>query len=177
MDVERQHKLTLKILIGSAWADRQLEPEEIQYLGTLLRRYQLDRDPELLVLLEQPVPLEQTERWMIAYLQNTTNEERLKLLADMGRILIADNVVTGREHDLLDEYHELMARIPAHPDMVRPRPAPRAAPESSHDYGGAATHAEAAARADRSAAATLVQTVGKFVRRAIQVIGKLASGT
>ena len=173
MDVEHQHRLTLKILIGSAWVDQSLEPEEIQYLGTLLRRYQLDHDQELLDLLQAPISLEQTERWMIAYLQGTTNEERLKLLADIGRIVIADNVVTDSEHDLLDEYHELMAQIPAHPDVSRPR----STTVGGRDYGGAATHAEAAACSDQSSASTLVQTVGKFVRRAIQVLGNLASGS
>jgi hypothetical protein len=173
MDIDRQHRLALKILIGSAWVDQHLEPEEIQYLGTLIRRYQLDHDQELLALLQFPVPPEQTERWMIAYFQDTTNAERLKLLADMGRILIADDVVTDQEHDLLDDYHELMARIPAHPDEVRPQ----SEPGVEKDYGGAATHAEAASRADQASAATLVQAVGKFVRRAIQELGKLASGS
>ena len=61
------------------------------------------------MFLQDPISLAQTERWMIAYLQDTKNEERLKLLTDIGRIVIADNVVMDSERDLLDEYHELMA--------------------------------------------------------------------
>jgi len=69
-------------------------------------------------LLETSVPLEQTERWIVAYLSNTTETERLKLLAAIGNILIADNNVSDADHDLLDEYHTLMAAIPPHPEAT-----------------------------------------------------------
>ena len=143
MDVENRHRLILKILIGAAWADRQLEPQEVEYIKTILQRYQLTDDVELLELLGTPIPPEQTDLWILTYLQDSTEEERMKLLAQMGEVLIADNIVSDLEHELLDEYYELMTRIPAHPD---------ATPET-------------------------VPALGKFVRRVIQSVGRLASGS
>ncbi|NCJ05243.1 TerB family tellurite resistance protein [Synechococcales cyanobacterium C] len=115
MDTDYQHRLSVKILIGSAWADRHLEPAEARYLQSILERYHLDRDKELLALLSVQVPLQQTELWMVEYLRDATEPERRELLAKIGRLLIADEVVSDREHDLLDDYHELMAKIPPHP--------------------------------------------------------------
>jgi hypothetical protein len=142
MDIEHQHNLMLKILIGSAWADRHLEPEETTYLGNVLTRFHLEHDDELRSLLETPVPLEQTERWLVAYLKDTPDSERLKLLAAIGNLLISDHVVSAVEHDLLDEFHELMAHIPAPPE-----PTP--------------TVAEAAPR--------ILQRIGQFFRRVMHL--------
>ena len=118
MDTETRHKLILKILIGSAWADRHLEPGEVEYIKTILQRYELTHDAELLALLATPVPIEQTDLWMLTYLQDSTDEERMKLLAQMGDVLISDENVSEQEHELLDEYYNLMASIPAHPDAT-----------------------------------------------------------
>lgn len=113
MDPQYQHKLMLKIIIGSAWVDGHLEPAEVQYLQTLLERYQLTHAPDLLALLEAPVPLRQTELWMAEYLADTTETERQRLLAAIGKLVIADDTVLPPEHTLLDDYYMLMAEIPA----------------------------------------------------------------
>ena len=118
MDMQSQHKLMLKIVIGSAWVDNRLEPTEVEYLQTLLKRYQLTHAPELLALLEEPVPFEQTELWMVEYLANTTETERQKLLATIGKLVIADDTVLPQEHTLLDDYYMLMAEIPARPEQI-----------------------------------------------------------
>lgn len=64
-------------------------------------------------LLEQPVSLRQTEGWMMNYLADTTQTERQRLLAAIGKIVIADDTVLPLEHTLLDDYYTLMAKIPA----------------------------------------------------------------
>ena len=116
MDPQRQHKLMLKIIIGSAWVDGHLEAAEVQYLQTLLERYQLTHAPDLLALLEAPVSLRQTEGWMVEYLADTTETERERLLAAIGKLVISDDTVMPQEHTLLDDYYMLMAEIPAHPE-------------------------------------------------------------
>ena len=113
MDLAHQHKLMLKILIGSAWIDSQLEPEEVTYLEKVLARFDLVRDSELQALVKSAVSPEQTQRWLTAYLKDSPDSERLKLLAAIGNLLISDDVVSAVEHDLLDEFHELMVTIPA----------------------------------------------------------------
>ncbi len=118
MDQGNQHRRIIEIVIGSAWADRHLEPGEVAYLQKLLVQYHLDHDRELLALLQTPVSLEQTTQWMVAYLMDSTDTERLQLLAAIGNVLIADNEVSEQDHNLLDEYHNLMAQIPAHSEAM-----------------------------------------------------------
>jgi uncharacterized tellurite resistance protein B-like protein len=118
MDTEYQHRLTIQILMGSAWVDHHLNEAEVAYLQKVLARYHLSQDSTLQALLTTPVPLQQTERWILTFFQDTHQDDRLKLLADIGNLLIADETVTEVEHDLLDEYHELMAKIPDEPDHI-----------------------------------------------------------
>ncbi|MGF1600658.1 MAG: TerB family tellurite resistance protein [Thermosynechococcaceae cyanobacterium] len=108
---EEQHRLILQILIGSAWADQHLEPQEVDYLQSLLKRYHLSHDSDLQSLLGTPVSLKQTEQWIIAYLKNAEEEERMILLANIGKVLISDDQVSDSEHDLLDRYYDLMAQV------------------------------------------------------------------
>ncbi|HEY9828107.1 MAG TPA: hypothetical protein V6D19_21935 [Stenomitos sp.] len=148
--MEATHQqLMLKILIGSAWIDQHLEPEEIDYLKRLLSRFHLDHETELQDLLKIPVPAEQTERWLVAYLKDSPDSERLKLLAAIGNLLISDHVVSSIEHDLLDEFHELMAIIPAPSEPVPP----------IHEI-----------------APTLASKVGQFLRRVMSAATHLGHG-
>jgi hypothetical protein len=137
-----QPRLMLKIIIGSAWVDGHLEPAEVQYLQTLLERCKLTHAPELLALLEAPVSLRQTELWMADYLVDTTETERQRLLAAIGKLIIADDTVLPQEHTLLDDYYTLMAAIPARPEETP----------------------------------TLVETVGKFVRKVARMARNLSAG-
>lgn len=105
-------------MIGAAWSDRRLEPTEIEHFQQLLQRFHLHLNPELQTLLEQPVPLKQTELWLVEYLKDSTDTERQRLLSEIASMLIADDRVSDIEHDLLDEYYELMARIPPHPEST-----------------------------------------------------------
>ena len=114
MDSSTQNHLALKILIGSAWADGVLEPEEQEVLAAALQRHGEAYDRELKHLLEQAVPLQQTERWISQYLANATETERQALLGAIGRVLFADREVTDEEHMLLDDFHSMMGEIPAH---------------------------------------------------------------
>lgn len=105
-------QLMLKIVVGSGWADGQLDPPELNYLHSLIRRYGLEQDVELQALLQDPIPKEQTEGWMLEYLSQADTEHRMHLLTALGNLLIADDRISEEEHALLDEYHILMANIP-----------------------------------------------------------------
>jgi hypothetical protein len=113
MDSAQHQHLMLKILIGSAWMDQHLEPEEVAYLNKVLLRSHLEHNAELQGLLSTPVEPTQTEQWLVTYLRDSPDAERLKLLAAIGNLLIADDEVSDVEHDLLDEFHTLMGRIPS----------------------------------------------------------------
>lgn len=143
MDLAHHQHLMLKILIGSAWIDQHLVPEEVTYLQKVLARFHLERDAELQHLLQTPIEPIQTEQWLIAYLKDSPETERLKLLAAIGNLLISDEVVSTVEHDLLDEFHTLMASIPAPPE-----PTPSLPDLAPH----------------------FVQQVGKFFRRVFALV-------
>jgi uncharacterized tellurite resistance protein B-like protein len=118
MNPTTQNQLMLKIVAGSAWADGHLEPQELAYLGSLLRRYGLEHDTELRELIQEPIPMEQTERWMADYLAQASETERMQLLGAIGNLMIADDTVSPEEHTLLDDYYTLMAGIPARPEAA-----------------------------------------------------------
>jgi uncharacterized tellurite resistance protein B-like protein len=120
LEQSAEHKLILKILIGSAWVDRHLDAHEVTYLHALLTRYHLEGDRELRDCLARPMLIDQTESLVVGYLKEANDEQRLALLAKIGKVLIADDQVSEQEHDLLDDYHELMGRIPAPADPSEP---------------------------------------------------------
>jgi hypothetical protein len=143
MDSAQHTYLMLKILIGSAWVDRHLEPEEVAYLKKVLSRFHLEHNAELQALLTIPVEPTQTEQWLVSYLRESPDSERLKLLAAIGNLLIADDEVSDVEHDLLDEFHTLMANIPSPPELMP-------------DLGGVAPK--------------ILQQVGQFFRRVMSAV-------
>ncbi|AFY59594.1 TerB family tellurite resistance protein [Synechococcus sp. PCC 6312] len=106
----------IAIIIGAAWADGSLQPTEVSYLQKLLSQYHLQEDSELQSLLAAPVPLAITEELIATYLPDSTATERQKLLVDIGTLLIADDVVSPQEHQLLDDYYTLMAEISPLPE-------------------------------------------------------------
>ncbi|MDX2271524.1 MAG: TerB family tellurite resistance protein [Cyanobacteriota bacterium] len=118
MDSDQQHYQLLQIVIAAAWVDGHLEAAEVGYLDRLMQRYGYDRDPHLRALLSQPVSLRQTEQWIAAYLSQAGEGERMKLLAALGNLLIADNEVSPPEHRLLDDFYALMETIPAHAEAT-----------------------------------------------------------
>ncbi len=122
MDPTDRKLLLLKIVIGSAWADGQLDESELSHLQTLIHHHQFTDNFELEALLKTPVPLADTERWIIDYLANSTEADRAQLSGNLTNLIIADNEISPAESELLDDYHRMMIRIPAHetptPDVM-----------------------------------------------------------
>ncbi|MGQ9865127.1 MAG: tellurite resistance TerB family protein [Pseudanabaenaceae cyanobacterium] len=109
-------RLLLEIAIGAAWLDGSLSPSEVIYLRQLLRRYGLDRDPDLQALLAAPVPAGDTNRRLLQFLDRTTMEERKIVLAAVANTLFADAQIQPAEREFLDRFHALMAQIPPDPE-------------------------------------------------------------
>ncbi len=104
--------LMLKIVIGAAWVDGVLQPQEVAMLEAMLGRHGLARDPVLLNLLKNPVSVTLTERWIAEFLADSTASERQTLVGAIGNLLYADRQVSDAEHNLLDDLHTMMATIP-----------------------------------------------------------------
>lgn len=118
MDASDRKLLLLKVVIGSAWVDGQLEPEELDYLKNLLERHHLADDYELQAMLKHPIPIDATESWIVDYLARANEEQRDQLLMMVITVITADGVIDATEHSFLLEYQGLMSRIPARPDTA-----------------------------------------------------------
>ncbi len=118
MDASERNLLLLKVVIGSAWVDGQLEPEELDYLKQILERHHLADNYELQAMLKQPIPLDATENWIINYLARATEQQRDQMLMMVIGVITADGVIDSSEHSFLLEYQGLMSRIPARPDTA-----------------------------------------------------------
>ncbi|MBD2103543.1 TerB family tellurite resistance protein [Leptolyngbya sp. FACHB-261] len=112
MEPDPQQRLLLKIVLGSAWIDGALQPAELTYLQTLLQRYGESYNRELKELTQQRVSRTETEAWIVEYLNDTGEEGRRKLLAEIANTLFADERISDLERELLDEYHTMMSLIP-----------------------------------------------------------------
>ncbi|MFQ3679825.1 MAG: TerB family tellurite resistance protein [Pseudanabaenaceae cyanobacterium] len=106
----------LEIAIGAAWLDGTLAPSEIAYLKQLLHRYGMAHDEHLQSLLTGPVPVSDTNRRLLQFLDRTTAQEREIALAAVANTLFADAQIQPAERDFLDRFHLLMAQIPPDPE-------------------------------------------------------------
>ena len=103
----------MEIVVGAAWADGQLTPGEADYLEQLLERYGLEHNERLQGLIAEAVSLETVMAWMVTYLRETNEVERHRAVVALANLFISDDEVVDVEHDILDEFHRLMDRIPA----------------------------------------------------------------
>ncbi len=97
----------LKILIGVAWLDGQVQDAEREHLIGIAQNQGLANDPEISVLIndlgQTAIPAAQCYQWVQDYLKsqpNTTDYEQL--LEALGGIIYSDNDVAINEAQLLN---------------------------------------------------------------------------
>ena len=99
-------KQILKILIGAAWIDGVVQPEERQYLRRIAKDYQLEEDPEIKPLLSElkAVTPEECYQWLQDYLgDNPTQENYQELLEKTSGLIYSDGDVDIREVKLIEK--------------------------------------------------------------------------
>ena len=99
-------KQILKILIGAAWIDGVVQPEERQYLRRIAKDYQLEEDPEIQPLLSElkPVKPEECYQWLEEYLgENPTQADYQELLEKTSGLIYSDGDVDIREVRLIEK--------------------------------------------------------------------------
>ena len=67
MNPESQELLLVKILIGVAWLDGEIQPEERAYLSKVPQIQHL-ANPEIAALLSTPISQKECEDWIETYL-------------------------------------------------------------------------------------------------------------
>ena len=103
---EKKMKQILKILIGAAWIDGVVQPEERQYLQRIATAYQLADDPEIKPLLSElkPVKPQECYQWLQEYLgENPTQEDYQELLEKTSGLIYSDGDVDIREVKLIEK--------------------------------------------------------------------------
>ncbi|MDJ0632801.1 MAG: TerB family tellurite resistance protein [Xenococcaceae cyanobacterium MO_188.B29] len=99
-------KQILKILIGAAWIDGVIQPEERKYLHRIAKDYQLSDDPEIQPLLSElkVVKPEECYQWLQDYLgENPTQEDYQELLEKTSGLIYSDGDVDIREVKLIEK--------------------------------------------------------------------------
>jgi uncharacterized tellurite resistance protein B-like protein len=100
MSTESQVRLLLKILIGIAWLDGEIQPEERVYLSKIAHTHQLDGDAEISLLLAGSLNPSQTdcEHWIETYRSLHGDDG---LLEAISGIIYSDGEIAISEAQLL----------------------------------------------------------------------------
>lgn len=112
----KKMKQIIKILIGAAWIDGVIQPEERAYLRRVARDFQLAEDPEIKPLLSELKPVQPVEcyQWLEEYFgENHSAEEYHLLLEKISALVYSDGYVDVREAKLIEA---IQSCDPANPD-------------------------------------------------------------
>ncbi|WP_017654746.1 TerB family tellurite resistance protein [Fortiea contorta] len=114
-------KNLVKILIGAAWIDGRIQPEERQYLREIAQAKGLATDPEIKPWLYELVPVQPQEcyEWVKEYLgEQPSVEDCENLIEAISGLIYSDGDVATEEARLLTKLQEIAlsndAAQPAH---------------------------------------------------------------
>ncbi|AFZ24886.1 Tellurite resistance protein TerB [Cylindrospermum stagnale PCC 7417] len=103
-------KKLVKILIGAAWIDGRIQPEERQYLREIAQAKGLASDPEIKPWLYELVPVQPKEcyEWVKEYLGDRPSlEDCENLIEAISGLIYSDGEVAVEEAKLLTKLQEL----------------------------------------------------------------------
>jgi uncharacterized tellurite resistance protein B-like protein len=121
MYTQPQARFLVKILIGVAWLDGKIQPEERQYLVKIAQKYHLDEDIEIHPLLEGTMTVTQAdcEQWIQLYLGDRSINDDDRLIEDISGLIYSDGDVATAEAKLLtDIQSEPNSAAPNKPMLV-----------------------------------------------------------
>jgi uncharacterized tellurite resistance protein B-like protein len=103
MDNQSQSQLLMKILIGVAWLDGEIQPQERQYLSKVAQAYHLDHDMEVEPLLTGTIEVTATEceQWIKLYLGDRSIHDDDRLIEAISGLIYSDGDVAVAEANLL----------------------------------------------------------------------------
>jgi uncharacterized tellurite resistance protein B-like protein len=99
-------KNLVKILIGAAWIDGVIQPEERQYLRQIAQEKGIAHDPDIKPWLYELVQVKPDEfyKWVHEYLgDRPSNEECESLLQAISGLIYSDGEVATEEAKLLNK--------------------------------------------------------------------------
>jgi hypothetical protein len=103
MNTEAQSRLLMKILIGIAWLDGAIQPEERKYLAKVAQAHQLDHDTEVEPLLTGAIAITsaECEQWVQEYLGDRSIHDDDGLIEAISGLIYSDGDVAIAEAKLL----------------------------------------------------------------------------
>lgn len=123
METQSQARSLAKILIGVAWLDGQIQPEERLYLAKVLQAHHLDGDVELDSMLDGTMTVTPTdcERWIQAYLGERAIFDDDSLLESISGLIYSDGHVAATEAQLLINIQSEPTRSPPSEKILIPK--------------------------------------------------------
>lgn len=103
-------KNLVKILIGAAWLDGRIQPEERQYLHQVAKEKNVAADPDIHPLLYELRTVQPAEcyEWVREYLGDRPSaEDYQKLIEAIGGLIYSDGEVAIEEAKLLTKLQSL----------------------------------------------------------------------
>ena len=110
MKTDADAKNLIKILIGAAWIDGRIQPEERTYLRQFAKDAGVAEDPEIKPLLHEFKPVKASEcyDWVREYLgDRPSSEDCQKLLEAISALIYSDGEVAIEEAKLLTRLQQL----------------------------------------------------------------------
>jgi uncharacterized tellurite resistance protein B-like protein len=111
----------LKILIGAAWIDGVIQPEERNYLHRMATENNLVDDSEIKALLTEVKPVQPQEcyLWVKSYLGDRyTHDDYQTLLEAISALIYSDGEVQTQEARFLLQLQELDPDHAHHPSVI-----------------------------------------------------------
>jgi uncharacterized tellurite resistance protein B-like protein len=106
MSTDSSVKTLLKILIGVAWIDGKIQPEEREYLHRIAQEKGIENDPDIQPLLSefQAVKVEECYTWVREYLGDRPSSETCQQLVEaLSGLIYSDGDVAVEEAKLLSD--------------------------------------------------------------------------
>jgi uncharacterized tellurite resistance protein B-like protein len=104
MTTQSNSQILLKILIGTAWLDGQVQPQEREYLHRIAQETGLAEDREIQPLLYEfrSVKAEECYAWIQEYLgDRPTSQDCQKLIEQLSALIYSDGTIANEEAKLL----------------------------------------------------------------------------
>ncbi len=110
MVLDSDIRILFKILVGVAWIDGKIQPEEREYLYRLAKEKGVDNDPEIYPWLYEfrTVPPSQCYEWIQEYLGDRPSSEKCQnLIEAISALIYSDSEVTSEEAQLITTIQQL----------------------------------------------------------------------
>jgi uncharacterized tellurite resistance protein B-like protein len=120
MDTQSQPKLLIRILIGVAWLDGEIQPAERQYLERVAQTYHLEQDLEIEALLTGAIKISaaKCEQLIQEYLGDRSIHDDDQLIEAISGLIYSDGDVAVMEAKLLVDIQSTPSVTPTQSPLV-----------------------------------------------------------